>query len=85
MPTSTDFQTELSNIIQAAEKSGAPYVDVKAGDLHRRVGDYPDPRKHRMPICCNVMRQNMKPNDTIRYAPPKGDGPRLEIRYRFPR
>ena len=85
MPAASDFQTELDKIFQAAQKSGVPYVDVKASDLHRRVGDYPDGQKHRMPVCCGVMRNNMKSGDTIRHEPPKGVGPSLEIRYRIPR
>ena len=80
MPTAQDFQTEPNAIIQSAKSQGLPYVDVNAGDLHRKVGDYSG-SDHRMPVCCNVMRQNMQPSDSILNAPPEGDGARLTIRY----
>jgi hypothetical protein len=41
--------------------------------------------KHRMPVCCHVLRANMRPGDQILAAPPKGDKAMLEIRYRLPR
>ena len=82
MPTASDFKTELDKIFHAAQP---PHVDVKAGDLHRRVGDYPDNQKQRMPSCNTVMTKNMKPGDTILHQPPKGKGASLEIRYIIPR
>lgn len=85
MPTASDFQIELDNMFQTATNSGVPHIDVKAGDLHRRVGDYPDGQKHRTPVCCSTMRKNMKSGDTILSVPPKGNGANLEIQYRIPR
>jgi len=83
--TAVDFQTELDKIFQNAQKRNAQDIIVVSGELHRRVGNYPDPKKHRMPICCRVMRENMKSGDSILYAPPKGDGASLEIKYLLPR
>ncbi len=79
-PTAQDFQNELTAILQAAQRQGLPYVDVKSGDLHRRVGGYPGPN-HRMPVCCEVMKHNMGPNDKILHQPSKGKGATLIIRY----
>jgi 5-methylcytosine-specific restriction protein A len=59
-------------------------ITIKSGDLHRRVGGYPS-HNHRMPVCCHVMRANMRSGDQILAAPPKGDGATLVIRYRLPR
>jgi hypothetical protein len=83
MPTASEFQAELDDVFRAAEKDGLSCVDVNAGELHRKVGDYPG--NHRMPVCCNVMRQNMKTGDVVLHEPPKGSGASLEIRYRIPR
>jgi hypothetical protein len=84
MPTASDFQTELNMIFQNAQNRGLPYVDVKSGDLHRRVGGYPG-HDHRMPVCCGVMRQNLNASDTVLSEPPKGSGATLKIRYQIPR
>jgi len=83
-PTAQDFQRELDNIFATATKQGKTYVDVKAGDLHRRVGGYPRPN-HRMPVCCEVMKRNMKPQDQVLQQPPSGKGASLIIRYKLPR
>lgn len=83
-PKAEDFREELSKILAEAQKRGAPYVEVSAGELHRRVGDYPG-TNHRMPVCCEVMRQIMKKGDEIISEPPKGKGASLTIRYKLPR
>jgi hypothetical protein len=83
-PTASDFQMELNRVFHAAKEKGESHIDVKSGDLHRQVGGYPDPN-HRMPVCCDVMRRNMKAGDTILHEPPKGKGATLKIRYQIPR
>ena len=83
-PTTRDFQMELARMLRTAQHDGLAFLDVKAGDLHRQVGGYPQPN-HRMPVCCDVMRQNMGPSDFVLRQPPKGKGATLEIRYIFPR
>lgn len=83
-PKAEDFREELNKILAEAQKRGAPYVEVSAGELHRRVGDYPG-TNHRMPVCCEVMRQIMKKGDEIISEPPKGKGASLTIRYKLPR
>ncbi len=82
--TTSDFRAALNEIFALAEEEGHSFVDLKAGDLHRKVGGYPG-HNHRMPVCCDVMRNAMAVGDTILYAPPKGKGATLEIRYRLPR
>jgi len=84
MPTASDFQAALDKIFRGAQERGLSRVDVKAGNLHRQVGGYPG-NNHRMPVCCSVMRQNMRVGDTIVYEPPKGQGASLTIRYTIPR
>jgi len=67
-----------------ASEEGKPYVEVKSGELHSEVGSYPG-SNHRMPVCCDVMRRNMKEGDEILQQPPKGKGANLVIRYKLPR
>lgn len=84
MPDSFDFELALSHLFKEAERQGWPYVDVNAGELHRKVGGYPG-RSHRMPVCCEVMKKNMQAADQILEQPPKGKGASLTIRYKLPR
>lgn len=84
MPTRADFQRVLDSIFKQAESKGLKFIDVTAGDLHRKVGGYPG-SNHRMPVCCHVMKQNMQEGDIILYQPPSGQGASLRIRYKLPR
>ena len=77
------FVEALTARLQTAQKSGRTFLDVVSGDLHREVGGYPE--RNRMPVCCSVMEREMGPGDRRVYAPPKGKGATLTIRYRLPR
>jgi hypothetical protein len=79
-----DFDRKLETIFRDAEDRELESIEIRASDLHRAVGGYPD-RDHRMPICCEAMRRAMAPTDIIVAAPPKGDGASLLIRYDIPR
>lgn len=80
IPTAENFKEALKSIFAAARVNGKEYVIINSGELHSRVGGYPSPN-HRMPTCCNVMRQNMNPSDQVLSAPPKGKGAELKIKY----
>jgi 5-methylcytosine-specific restriction protein A len=82
--TESYIQNELNSILLSAQNKNIPFVDVKSGDLHRRVGGYPA-NNHRMPICCSVMKDSMKTGDIILHEPPSGQGASLIIRYKLPR
>ena len=83
-PGADDFRAALLRQLAEAEKNGEAHCEVKAGDLHREVGGYPD-AEHRMPTCCGVMRQAMTGKDRILEAPGSGYGANLLIRYMLPR
>jgi type II secretory pathway pseudopilin PulG len=83
-PTAKDFQSEFDSIFASAQQGGKSFIEVKSGDLHRSVGGYPGPN-HRMPLCCGVMKRNMKPGDQIVQQPPSGQGATLIIRFKLPR
>jgi len=83
-PTAQDFQNELDRIFAAAQQQGKSRIHVKSGDLHRRVGGYPG-HNHRMPVCCDVMKRNMRSGDRILQEPPSGQGATVIIRYELPR
>jgi len=84
MPSPKDFQEELVRMIGEAEKQGLSSIEINSGALHRKVGGYPG-NSHRMPSCCEVMRQYMKSGDVVIKAPPKGNGASLTIKYKLPR
>ena len=84
MRNSRDFQIALNEIFESNSQQGKPYVSVNSGFLHRELGGYPS-RNHRMPVCCEVMRSNMKRGDGILEEPPSGQGANLTIRFKLPR
>ncbi|MBZ5667277.1 MAG: HNH endonuclease [Acidobacteriia bacterium] len=85
MPTADEFREELFRMMHAAFKQHG-HVDINAGELHRRLGDYPGPN-HRMPVCCEVMKAAMAEDagDRILEQPERGEGASLTIRYVLPR
>jgi cytoplasmic iron level regulating protein YaaA (DUF328/UPF0246 family) len=83
-PSASDFENALRSLLSTAQEEGRPYLDVVAGDLHRMVGGYPG-TQHRMPSCCGVMRNAVKPGDEVLNSPRKGKGASLMIRYNLPR
>lgn len=86
MPTAEDFKLELHRMMLEAIKEGRESVEIVAGDLHRRVGEFPG-RNHRMPVCCAVMRGALAEDagDVILRQPASGQGATLTIRYVLPR
>ena len=84
MPSADDFRDLLLAALGASSKAGAVAIEFNSGALHRAVGGYPGPN-HRMPVCCNVMRDLMGPEDSVVSEPPKGAGASLTIRYVLPR
>ena len=36
-PTADDFRTELKKWLTDAQRTERPYIDIKSGDLHRKV------------------------------------------------
>lgn len=85
MPTAEEFREQLLEVFRIAEQNHQASVVIKAGDLHRALGEYPNRKTQRMPVCCGVMRSAMHKGDVIVYAPPKGKGATLTIRYALPR
>ena len=85
MPTAEDFRLELRAQLRSAQAAGKSYIDINAGELHRKVGGYPKPAP-RMPMCCAVMRQEQRPSDGDTVVSPKSsDGASFTVRYQLPR
>jgi hypothetical protein len=84
MPSAGQFRSTLNTVLSGAALQKLPSIDVSAGWLHGQVGQYPGPN-HRMPVCCEVMRNEMRQGDVILNQPPKGNGASLNIRYMLPR
>ena len=80
VPNNDDFQKGLDQMLETARNRGATSTVVKAGDLHRLVGGYPGP-DHRIPVCCGVMRKNMKESDKVLPNALKKDGATFQVRY----
>jgi hypothetical protein len=86
MPTAEEFKMELHRMMYEAMQEGKETADINAGELHKRVGDYPDPN-HRMPVCCQVMQSAIASDagDVVLSGPPSGQGASLTVRYVLPR
>jgi hypothetical protein len=84
MPSVNQFRFALRSLFDEAESRGSPYVEINAGQLHRKLGGYPGP-KHQMPSCCQAMYDEQKAGDQVIRRPPQGKGASLSIRYRLPR
>ena len=83
-PVTVDFENGLQTWFDEARRGGQDMLDVRAGDLHRRVGGYPG-HNHRMPLACHVMRAAMLKGDTVISEPPRKQGASLTIRFRLRR
>ena len=84
-PNIDDFRRRLRAELANAEKRGEVQRVISARELHNLVGGYAGTNNHRMPECCRAMRDEKHDGDEVIYAPPKGNGASLEIRYRLPR
>ena len=84
-PTSEDFRNELNAQIRRATRQGRHHVEINAGELHRVVGGYPG-ESHRMPMCCQAMRDELRNGDaTVIFETDSGHAPALTMRYNLPR
>ncbi len=79
-----DFKDMLTTVLEEAVRAGATHCDVRAADLHARVGGYPG-RGHSLPTCCSAMREMMKEGDEVLIEPARGHGPAFQVSYLFPR
>jgi hypothetical protein len=79
-PTAWDFRNKLTVILNTAEHSGEPYVDVESSNLHTEMGG--DPKSnHGMSIFHEVMTRMMRPGDSILKETGNGDSATMMIRY----
>ena len=79
------FCDELLAVFEEATARGDVNLVIHAGELHRRVGGYPNGGNHQMPICCGVMIEAMRADDRVVQAPPSRKGATLSVEYVLPR
>jgi hypothetical protein len=84
MPSYDHFLYELKTQLQQAAKRGATRIIVNSAELHRAVGGYPGSGE-RMHYCRAVMKEEMKPGDSIMDDPDDCHGAGLTIVYLLPR
>ncbi len=83
-PSKDDFTAALAQIFSEATAKSLTSVQVSAGELHRRTGEYPGPN-HRMPGCCSAMRAAIRTGDMELPNDLKKDGASYAVRYKLPR
>ena len=74
-------QGMLAQMARAAI-GGQMDVLINSGELYRSLGGYPG-SMHGMPSCCDAMRAEMKPGDTMVLDRTNGAG--MTVRYMLPR
>jgi hypothetical protein len=79
-PTAWDFQNQLTAILNSAQRTGMPYVDIESGHLHKQAGGHPHSNE-RMSVCCEVMRKLMRRGDSVVKELTTGQDATLIIRY----
>jgi transcriptional regulator with XRE-family HTH domain len=84
-PDRKQVEMALLARFQRAQQADRPYVEVKAGDLHRDLADPSDPAMNRTPLVCHVMTKHRTPHDQVVSQPPKGKGLTFTVRYQLPR
>jgi 5-methylcytosine-specific restriction protein A len=84
LPSKADFQRVLDDIFREMDQKHKSEIIVTAREVYRRAGvlSGSDPS---VALCCSVMRENMRPGDTVITEPPGGQGATLAIRYKLPR
>jgi len=80
MLTAPQIETELRRQLAHAQNAGLPYIDIKAGDLHKDVKG-----QARVPLLCHVMRKLMESGDRVLHEPASGQSTSVVIRYVLPR
>lgn len=87
MPTTEEFSKAIKARLREAELKGAEWIEINAGQLHRKLGGYPPEAggSHQMPSCCDAMYAEQRTGDIVKAMPSKGKGASLTIRYNLPR
>lgn len=78
--TAEVFKESLEDMLITAKEQGFEYLEVRAGNLHRKVGGYPSGHQC-MRMCCDVMFQKMSDKDEVVYTPPVGKGATVKVKY----
>lgn len=79
-PSEHAFLEELEDWINYGVSMKRAYVDICAADIHKRLGGYPGNR-HRLSVCCRVMKERMKEGDEIISQSKRGGGANFIVRY----
>ena len=75
-----DVEQEIRRRWAEAHAGGAPYVDIRAGEVRHKLGG-----ENRVPQVCQAMMRLRDPQDLVIDGPPSGQGTSLTIRYLLPR
>lgn len=74
--TTDEIRNYIRGILREAKTREKDEMVLISGDIHKELKLI-----SRMPSVCDAMYSIMKTKDKIIYAPPKGRGSRLEIKY----
>ncbi|WP_141135931.1 hypothetical protein [Antarctobacter heliothermus] len=75
----------LGRLLELATKSGKVAVSITAKELDDATEFNQGSHPNQMPQASNVLREFCTAKDEIVYSPPKGQGGRLQVRFKLPR
>lgn len=83
-PSTEDFKKIITIVLRTTQAYNPDEVlrILSAKEIHSFIGGYPG-ANHRIPNCCNAMRQLMIDGDEIIESPQ--DGANFMIKYKLPR
>lgn len=84
VPTKDEFARVLRRMLCIEEASGSSWFAVKVSDLDLEVGGFPE-SDYRLPLCRDVMVEEMWSDDEVLSASQTGEEISLCINYRLPR
>jgi hypothetical protein len=81
-PSTEDFKEIITIVLRTAQAYETDFKILSAKEIHSFIGGYPG-TNHRIPNCCNAMRQIMIAGDENIGSPQ--DGANFMIKYKLPR
>jgi hypothetical protein len=81
-PSTQDFVQLITIVLRTSQAYNLDFKILSAKEIHTFIGGYPG-NNHRIPNCCNAMRQLMIAGDEIIGLP--NDGANFTIKYKLPR
>jgi len=86
LPTTSDFELEVEERLERAQKEGRTSVVLHSKEVHESLNPCASANERRMHGCCDAMWHFYRKGfDKIIHTPPRRHGSSVKIQYRLPR